>query len=202
MQRNFSISVYDRFPALRRPFPLFTVLRVLLTLFLTLLFTAAFTGCTNTAVHPTDLLKQPLDAEMTITANGIEYRVSVHLGAVTECGTRDCEICLLSPDSLKGIVLSAQNGIKTLSLGDRQAVLSEHASQSADTGFFLAAALLSPGDTALRRIETADGKSILNVHLTDGRVLSIDPTSGQLLSVVKGDITAEITWIESRERSE
>ena len=153
------------------------------------------TGCTHTAVHPADLLGKPLDAEMTVTGNGIEYRVSVHLSACREDGTRDGEIRFLSPDSLAEITVTAQNGTRTLTLDG----FTETLTGASGDGFLLPLALLSPCDTVHRSVVTENGQSILKVRLSDGRTLSIDPKSGSLLTVTMGDHTANIAWIESRE---
>ena len=165
-----------------------------LLLLLTLLAFLTSTGCSHTAVHPADLLKKPLDAEMTVTGNGISYRVSVHLSACREDGTRDGEIRFLSPDSLAGITASVQNGTRTVTL-DR---FTETVARASDDGLFLPFALLAPSDTLPRSVRTENGQSILKVHLSDGRTLLVDPESGQLLSVTMGDLTAEAAWIESR----
>ena len=169
---------------------------------LLLLLSILLLGCTDTAIHPVDLLKKSLDAEMTVEANGIEYRVSVHLGAVIENGTRDCEICFFAPDSLAEITATEKNGVRTLAFGEQCEVLSDKAFEASDMGFFLPAALLSPCETAAREIRSENGKRLLSVRLTDGRILTIDPASGQLLSIRMGDITATLSWIETRERNE
>ena len=164
---------------------------------LSFLLVLPLTGCTHTAVHPADLLEKPLDAEMTVTGNGISYRVSVHLSACREDGTRDGEIRFLSPDSLAEITVTVQNGTRTLTLDG----FTETLTGASGDGLFLPLALLAPCDTVHRSVRTENGQSILTVRLSDGRTLSINPKDGQLLSVTAGDYTAKIAWIESRSPS-
>ena len=159
-------------------------------------------GCGMAHSDPTAILSDALDAEMCIEKGEFSYRVTVHLGAEkngesSSDGTtaeRDCEIIFLSPASVAGLTARSCDGKRSLSLGELSSILTEDAASR----LFLAERLLSPGTVIGREMGTENGKSCLLLRCSDGRVFSVVPESGKILSVRHGDVTARIDWIEPR----
>lgn len=150
-------------------------------------------GCRNSRSAPTDMLSGALDAELTLEADGLTYRVTVHLGAVKEGGVRDAEVVFLSPDSLSGMTVResadgisvTQNGIKTVG-GERAGAL------------LLAASLFYP-DEIVRTESMAEERTLYTVcHLSDGRALYFDDNTGRLSRIVCDGCRATVAWIEAR----
>lgn len=152
-------------------------------------------GCKGPTPPMTEYLSSPLDAELTVTANGITYRVTLRLGAAdAESGLRDSETVFLSPASLAGLTVRETGDRCTLSLGE----LSVPYEKDRDEGLLLAASLLSPGTVIGRETGTENGATCLLLRFGDGRTVSVDPASGQILAVRRGDVTATVAWCEPR----
>ena len=170
---------------------------LLLLLLLILLLLPSFTGCDSPEPPMTEYLSSPLDAEVTVTANGITYRATLHLGADRD-GERESETVLLSPSSLAGLTVREKDGTAVLTLGEMTVPYGDGGGR----GFLLAASLFSPGTVVGRETGQENGATCLLLRFADGRTVSVDPASGDLLAIRSGDVTLTVTWCEIREGAE
>lgn len=160
---------------------------------LTFLILFSATGCQNTvSVHPTDILSNALDAELSVDTGAIVYRVTVHLGAVSEEGKRDAEVIFLAPESLAGMTVRENAEGRTVSRGDKT-VKTEHAD-----GLLLAVSLLSPDETVRIDALTENGHAYMVSVLSDGRTIYSDPDTGVIRRIESDGASAEVEWIEGK----
>lgn len=163
-------------------------------LFFTLLCTV---GCFKAVSDPTSFLSHPLDAELTVNTGDLVYSVTVHLGATSDNGLRDCEIVFLSPASLSGMTARENADGRFLFFSEKTVALKGNGQE-----LFLASELLSPGETVSTATSAENGREKTVVRFSDGRELSFDAESGTLLSVKGEGVSASVTWIEERKGAE
>ena len=151
-------------------------------------------GCGSRQGSYTAVLEGALDTELTVETPDLTYGVTVCLGAVPEggAGERDYRLTFFSPDSLAGLsVIRDGDGVRmsrdalTVTLTDEEA-----------EGLLLPVTLLAPASVIRTETGTEDGITCLLLTLSDGRRISVEPASGRLIAVRRGEICGRISWIE------
>jgi hypothetical protein len=159
-----------------------------------LLFPTFFIGCGKKEPSMSEYVSSALDAELRVTADEVSYLVSMHLGAVSEDGTRDATLTVLLPEVLKGMTFSVEDGAASLShVGIDVSYLG-----ATEEGLFSLISLFAPCTVIARETATFGETPCVMLRTADRRRFYILPSNGTLLAVESDTVRATVEWIERR----